>query len=397
MPDVDHAGPSAPHAPDRRLAVALVTETWRPEVNGVAMTLGRLVDGLRARAHRVEVVRPRQTGDAGGDPHGPHLLRPSLPIPRYTGLRLGLPSSHVLRARWRRHRPDLVHVATEGPLGLSALRAAHSLGIPVSSGFHTNFHEYSGHYGIGALRGPVEGYLRWFHNRTRCTLVPTEVQRDALARAGFRGVRTLGRGVDADLFHPRHRSAALRAEWGAGDGALVALLVSRSAPEKNIPLAIRAFRALREAVPGALMVIAGDGPERARLASANPDIRFIGNLPPAALAATYASADLFLFPSMSETFGNVVLEAMASGLPTVAFAYAAPALHLRDGVDGRLVPYGDADAFVAAAVAAASDRGRLAAMSAAARATAAAVSWESIVSRLERLFASATVSREPPP
>jgi len=375
----------------------LVTETWRPEVNGVAMTLGRLVDGLRARHHQVEVVRPRQDGDAGGDLHGAHLLRASLPIPRYTGLRLGLPSSHVLRARWRTKRPDLVHVATEGPLGLSALRAAHSLGIPVSSGFHTNFHDYSGHYGIGVLRSTVEGYLRWFHNRTRCTLVPTEVQRNALARAGFRGVRTLGRGVDAELFHPRCRSAVLRAQWGAGEDTLVAVLVSRSAPEKNIPLAIRAFRALRAVVPDAVMVIAGDGPERARLAAANPDIYFIGNLPRPEIAAIYASADLFLFPSMSETFGNVVLEAMASGVPAVAFAYAAPEMYMRDGVNGRLVPFGDADAFIAASVEAARNRGHLRAMAAAARATAATVSWDAIVNRLESLFASAITIREPQP
>ncbi len=392
-----HAEPNGHPGADRRLSLALVTETWRPEVNGVAMTLGRLVDGLRARHHQVEVVRPRQDGDAGGDLHGAHLLRASLPIPRYTGLRLGLPSSHVLRARWRTKRPDLVHVATEGPLGLSALRAAHSLGIPVSSGFHTNFHDYSGHYGIGVLRSTVEGYLRWFHNRTRCTLVPTEVQRNALARAGFRGVRTLGRGVDAELFHPRCRSAVLRAQWGAGEDTLVAVLVSRSAPEKNIPLAIRAFRALRAVVPDAVMVIAGDGPERARLAAANPDIYFIGNLPRPEIAAIYASADLFLFPSMSETFGNVVLEAMASGVPAVAFAYAAPEMYMRDGVNGRLVPFGDADAFIAASVEAARNRGHLRAMAAAARATAATVSWDAIVNRLESLFASAITIREPQP
>ena len=392
-----HADVSAHQGHERRLSLALVTETWRPEVNGVAMTLGRLVDGLRARDHRIEVVRPRQDGDAGGDHHGAHLLRPSLPIPNYTGLRLGLPSGHVLRARWRERRPDLVHVATEGPLGLSALRAAHSLGIPVSSGFHTNFHDYSGPYGLGVLRSTVKGYLRWFHNRTRCTLVPTEVQRNALARAGFRGVRTLGRGVDAELFHPRWRSAVQRAEWGAGEDTLVVVLVSRSAPEKNIPLAIRAFRAIRVEQPGAVMVIAGDGPERARLAAANPDIRFIGNLPREALAATYASADLFLFPSMSETFGNVVLEAMASGVPTVAFDYAAPAMYLRDGINGRLVPFDDAEAFIAASVEAARRRDQLRLMAAAARATAATISWDAIIGRLERLFAAAITIREPQP
>jgi glycosyltransferase involved in cell wall biosynthesis len=370
------------------LHLALVTETWPPEINGVAMTLGRLVEGVRGRGHRVEIVRPRQNCDARGPHHGEALLRDSLPIPRYTGLRLGLPCSGVLAARWRMHRPHLVHVATEGPLGRSALRAAHGLGIPVTSGFHTNFHDYSRHYGFGVFHHLVESYLRRFHNRTRRTLVPTSAQAGALAEIGFKGVEALGRGVDLACYHPDRRSEAMRATWGAGPDDLVCLHVGRVAPEKDIPLAIEAFRAIQADRRNAIMVVAGDGPERARLQAAHPDIRFTGVLDRAALAAAYASADLFVFPSLSETFGNVVLEAMASGTPVVAHRYAAPALHMTDGVNGWLVAVGDREGFIAAARAAALDPGRRE-RGRAARAAVLPHAWDGIIDRFLALIAEA--------
>jgi glycosyltransferase involved in cell wall biosynthesis len=279
------------------LKIALVTETWTPEINGVAMTLGRLVEGLHQRSHSIEVVRPRQGHDPAGSDHGIAILRDSLPVPRYTGLRLGLPSGAVLEARWRSLRPDLVHIATEGPLGLSALGAARRLDIPVTSGFHTNFHDYSRHYGIGVLYAPVMAYLRWFHNRTRATLVPTASQARELTTAGFRNAVALGRGVDGSLYHPAKRDDGLRRRWGAEAGTVVCLHVGRVAPEKNIPLALEAWQTMRKAGVSAAMVVAGEGPERARLAAAYPAAIFTGALSPDDLAAAYASADLFLFPA----------------------------------------------------------------------------------------------------
>ncbi|MBA3845127.1 MAG: glycosyltransferase, partial [Planctomycetes bacterium] len=220
------------HHPLPPLDVALVTETYPPEINGVAMTLANLVGGLRTRGWRVQVVRPRQSCDNGSCDEN-EWLRPSLPIPNYAGLRLGLPSGFSLHGRWRRKRPDLVHVVTEGPLGLSALRSARRLGIPVSSGFHTNFHDYTRHYGVSWMHGALERYLKAFHNRTRCTLVPAEDVITQLAKRGFRNLMLLGRGVDAGLFSPELRSQELRASWGAAPDTLVALHVGRVAPEKN--------------------------------------------------------------------------------------------------------------------------------------------------------------------
>ena len=191
--------------------IAFVTETFRPEINGVAMTCGRLVDGLRQRGHRVDVVRPRQ-GDEDAAADGAMLVR-GMPLPGYPGLQLGAPSARRLLAAWRVCRPDVVHVVTEGPLGWSATAAARKLGIPLSSGFHTNFDRYSAHYRAGFMRPLVAAYLRIFHRRTQATMVPTETLAAELAGSGIPGLRVIRRGVDTALFSPLRRSNALRRSW----------------------------------------------------------------------------------------------------------------------------------------------------------------------------------------
>jgi len=369
----------------RRLAVALVTETYPPEVNGVAMTLDRLVAGLAARGHRVRVVRPRQAREKAAAPDG-QLLTRGLPIPGYAELRFGLPAGDRLWRAWRAETPDVVHVATEGPLGYSAVAAAQRLGIPLVSTFHTNFDLYSRHYGIGWLRGGIERYLRWFHNRTAATLAPTPALADDLGRRGFRAVGVLARGVDTRLFHPGRRDAELRASWGAGPEAPVAVVVGRLAPEKNLRLALRAFDCLRAAHPTARMVCVGDGPLRAELARHHPACILAGTRRGEDLAAHYASADLFLFPSLSETYGNVVAEALASGLAVVAFDHAAAAALVRDGGNGRLLAPGDEAGFIAAAVALAGQPQLLERLRAAAPASVGHLDWEHIHDGYESLL-----------
>lgn len=372
------------------LHVALVTETFAPEINGVAMTLGRLVEGLAERGHRIEVVRPRQPGEPppSAHPRIEHVLRSGMGIPRYHGLRLGFPSHRFLRARWQAQRPDVVHVATEGPLGWSAVNVARSLGIPVSSSFHTNFHDYSRHYGIGLVGGLALRWLRHFHNRTRLTMVPSADLILSLSARGFRDLRLLGRGVDTRRFDPARRDGELRRHWGAKDSDLVFLHVGRLAPEKNIDLAVQAFRRLRIWVPDAIMVITGDGPEREHLQRSYPDIIIVPAQPPDEVARFYASADAFLFPSLSETYGNVCAEAMAAGLPVVAFHYAAPAQLIQDGVNGFTVPFGDNEAFIDRASAMVRDRALMRRIGAEARATTLGLSWDGVVERFASYLAA---------
>ncbi|MDA7085455.1 glycosyltransferase family 1 protein [Pseudomonas sp. SA3-5] len=333
------------------LSIALITETFPPEINGVANTLGRLVDGLRERGHRLQLVRPRQSSDDGRQSDDQLLLTRGWSLPGYPGLQWGQSSLHKLLRRWKRQRPDVLYIATEGPLGLSALRAARRLQIPVISGFHTNFQQYTGHYGIALLTRVLTNYLRWFHNRSQMTLVPSTSQLIELQRRGFERLELLARGVDGQLFHPAKRCSALRRSWGLADEDIAVLHVGRLAAEKNLDLLARSFRALQGAHPQRQLklILVGDGPQRAALQQQLPDAVFCGLQRGEALAAHYASGDLFVFPSLSETFGNVVLEALASGLGVVAFDQAAAAQHIRHGHNGVLAVAEDEQGFIEAA------------------------------------------------
>ncbi len=383
----------------RPLRLAVVTETYAPEVNGVAATIACCVQGLRERGHQVQLVRPWQgAGDVVPpcDPlHGPpEVLLRGMPIPRYPHLRMGLPAARELRTLWSGARPDLVHVVTEGPLGWSAVQAARSIGLPLSSDFRTNFHAYGAHYGLGWLRRPVAAYLRHFHNRTDLTMVPTEGLRRELAAQGFERLQVVARGVDAALFHPERRSDALRAQWGADAQTPVVLHVGRIAPEKNLGLLWEAVQAMRQVDPRTLLVMVGDGPQRAQLERQwrGHGVVFAGLQSGKALAEHYASGDVFLFPSETETFGNVTPEAMASGLAVVAYDYAAAAGLLHNSDNGLLAAFGEPAHFVQSAVWLArmwrERPAQVDAMRQAARHTAVDLTWPAVVGQIEGHFAA---------
>lgn len=371
-----------------QLRIALVTETYPPEVNGVSMTLARLVDGLRARGHDLQLVRPRQSAaDPGGTGAGlQQVLMRGVPIPRYPHLKMGLPARRALLALWRRRRPDVVHIATEGPLGWSALLAATTLRLPVTSDFRTNFHAYSRHYGVGWLQRPIVAYLRKFHNRTAATMVPTAGLAAELAGLGLRHLQVVGRGVDTQGFDPARRSQALRQRWGAGPDCLVLAYVGRLAPEKNLAALLQAHAAVRAVHRDCRLLLVGAGPMQGELLAACPEAIHAGLRDGEDLAAHYASADLFLFPSLTETYGNVTPEAMASGLPVVAFDCAAAGLLIRHRENGLLAPPGDTAAFVRQAVAAALDARLRQALGRRARETALTLGWERIVEQVERIL-----------
>ncbi|RPJ33576.1 MAG: glycosyltransferase [Verrucomicrobiaceae bacterium] len=359
------------------MKIDIVTDTYAPDVNGVAMTLGRLTEGLRQRGHRVHVIHTGATAGEG------ETLAAAVPLPGYKEVRVGLPKPHELRARWLKKRPDAVYVATESPLGKSALKAAKALGVPVATGFHTNFHQYLSQYGMPALQPVAMGYLRNFHQQADCTLTPSPDMVEQLTAAGVKNVQLLGRGVDTRLFSPLKRCEKIRAGWGAQESTPVALMVGRVSAEKNFDLAIKTFERMRQIFLDVRFVVVGDGPLREKLAAKYPWLHFAGVKCGEALARHYASADVLVFPSETETFGNVLLEAMASGLATVSYDYAAAALHVRSGENGFKADKGDSAGFINQALSALSlcedDNLRKEA-----RKTAESLGWDQVIARFEQ-------------
>ncbi|NBQ86004.1 MAG: glycosyltransferase family 1 protein [Betaproteobacteria bacterium] len=371
------------------LRVAVVTETYPPEINGVSLSLARVVEQLHSRNHDIQLFRPRQGAHDAADREArfTEVLVRGVPVPKYPSLRMGLPSKRTLVKLWSLHRPDVVHIATEGPLGWSALQAAAVLKLPVTSDFRTNFDTYSRHYGLGWLHKPVAAYLRKFHNRTQCTMVPTQSLKAELASRGYRNLEVVMRGVDTERFHPARRSEALRASWGVSPDQCVVACVSRLAPEKNIALVVRAYEEARRVDTRVRLLLVGDGPHRAELQRLCPTAIFAGERRGNDLADHYASADVFAFASLSETFGNVVPEAMASGLPVVAFDHAAAAELLVDQVNGIKVHAQEEARFTEAVRKLCSDvdlRHRLAQRS---LETARTMDWNSIGAQFESVLA----------
>lgn len=334
------------------LRIAVVTETWPPEVNGVAVTLAKLVQGLSLRNHDVQLIRPRQakTDVSINDSKLEEVLMRGMPIPRYPELKLGLPSKKALIKTWTMRRPDVVHIATEGPLGWSALQAAKVLKLPVTSDFRTNFQSYSKHYGVGWLRKPIVAYLRKFHNATACTMVPTKELKRTLSEIGFLNLKVVSRGVDTHLFNFKRRDQHLRYSWGADEKTKVLISVGRIAPEKNLDLILKTYEALQFMADQIKLVMVGDGPLKEQFQKRYPGIIFPGMLSQTELAKYYASSDLFVFPSQTETFGNVTLEALASGIPVLAFDCAAAKDWVQTGMNGWLVSENNQEGFAEHAV-----------------------------------------------
>ncbi|GEK71802.1 MULTISPECIES: glycosyltransferase family 4 protein [Halomonas] len=374
------------------MRICLVSETWTPDINGVAHTLAQLSGQLRERGFSLQLVRPRPAnGEHRAEGMDSELQVRGASVPGYREVRLGFPSGGRIRRLWQAERPDVVYVATEGPLGWSALTAAEKLGIPVVSGWHTNFDHYCRDYGVDWLRPLVTQRLRRFHNRCGATLVPTHAQARDLGQRGFERVKVMARGIDGERFSPAHRDPALREQWGADEHRPVALYVGRLAPEKNLDLLRDTFAAMLDAHPGLTLVVVGDGPGRANLERALPQAHFAGFVSPDDLIRYYASADLFVFPSISETWGNVLLEAMASGLATVAFRHAAGAELIEDDVNGVHLAVGDEAGFRDAAVALCQQPARYGRLGRAARQRALGYRWPAIT---DDFLAALTHARE---
>jgi glycosyltransferase involved in cell wall biosynthesis len=342
--------------------IALFSETFVPQRNGVALVLWRLVRYLSHNGHQV-LVATADPGTPLEEPELPPNVRlvkvPGWKLPRYPDLTMARLFSPRVAREVVAFRPDVVHLVTEYSMGLTGLTLARRMGWPRLASFHTNIPSYLPYYGFGWASRWCWAYLRWFHNRVGLTLCPSETSRRELLARGFRNVRVWGRGVDTSFFRPRWDSGRPEVSSAGSQGTPIRLLyVGRLTPEKEIPVLFRAYERARQLDPGLSLelILAGDGAYSPRMRSgAPPGVKFTGYLEGEALSQAYARADVFVFPSRTETLGNVVLEAMASGLPVVAAAEGGTLENVRHGVNGLLVPGGDADRFAEAIVTLARD------------------------------------------
>ena len=317
------------------MRLLIVSDTFPPDINGVARTLHQLATGMSELGHAVAVVTTCQA--EAEEPFDRHVVA-SVPLPGYSVIRLGFASMGWFAALFERTQTQVLYVATETALGIAAIWAARKAGLPVVSGFHTNFHTYMRSYHLTALERVAESLLAAVHNQTFRTLAPSAHTAELLQEIGIASVAVMGRGVNSKLFNPAARDLGLRAEWGADERTPVIMHVGRLAEEKNLSMLEQAVSAFMDVHPKAKCVVVGDGPIGPTLRKTHPDWIFPGMLKGEALAKHYASADVFLFPSLTETFGNVVTEAMSSGLVTVAYDYAAAHENIRHRENGVLCP-----------------------------------------------------------
>jgi glycosyltransferase involved in cell wall biosynthesis len=328
-----------------RLKIAIVTETWPPEINGVALSLMQLCKGLQNQGHKILLIRPAQKVKCNDFKPNQECLVNGQSIPKYPDMKFGWPQFLKVSQAISAFTPDVVHIVTEGPLGFTALHAAKTRRIPVSSGFHSQFQEFSRFFDLAFLVKPIQSYLRWFHNATQLTCVPSRDTEIALREFGVTcPLVVVGRGIDTDRFSSQRYSAQLRQQWGADENTTVLIYVGRLSSEKEVNVVIDAYTALRKQSQRKVkLVLVGDGPDRNRLEKMQgaEHVIFMGSLSGTQLAEAYASANVFVFASQVETFGNVVIEAMASGLPIIAYDYACAQLHGKHTQTGWLCSIGD--------------------------------------------------------
>ena len=374
------------------MRICLASDTFLPEVNGVTTVLAQMRDGLRARGHDVQVLAPSY-GTPTRDESGIRRLR-AIPAPGYRQVRLSFPWGRGLGRTIGQFAPDLIHAVTEGPLGLYGRSYAVRRRLPLVSSFHTDFPRYAGHYLGRFAVGPTQAYLRWFHNAAGMTQTPSELSRDELLQMGVPRAAVWGRGVDTAWFRPERRSPARRGLMGLEGDRVLVLHVGRLAVEKGVETLVAAFlRAKQQLGDGAVFCVAGDGPKARWVRASLPFARHLGFLDRQTLADLYADADIFVFPSATETCGLVALEALASGVPVVAADAGGVRENLRQGITGTLVHPGDAFAFAEAIEQLVVDREQRLAMHEAARAFAIARDWGRELDQLEAIYQNLCSSR----
>lgn len=326
------------------MRVAIFSEVYWPMVSGVGVTLRRLADSLMQRGHAVRVYSASYNLPESGD--RPEVCRSaSRPFFLYPDVQWAFPRHRALMEDAQRFRPDVIHLATEFAMGYAGSRVARQLGVPIVASAHTDYEQYASRYRVDwAIRAGWR-YLRWFYSQADMVLCPTRIYEQHLHSRGVTHTGIWSRGVDARLFHPEYRSNAYRGALGARHGDPVITYIGRLAREKNLELLLDAWTSIRSRYPSARLVLVGQGPLEEEIAGRGlAGVHLTGLLTGRDLAEAYASADVFAFPSVTETFGNVLLEAMASGLPVVAAAAGGVLEFVRHGRNSWLVQPNSADA-----------------------------------------------------
>lgn len=363
----------------RPLRVAVFSGNYNYVKDGANQALNRLVGRMLARGDVLPRVYAPVSATPAFPPTGDLVAVPSVPIPGRSEYRLGLGLSRPVLADLEAFAPDLVHLSAPDLLGHRAKRWGQARGLPVVASVHTRFETYGDYYRLGWLRGWAENMLRRFYGDLAEIYAPTEGMAELLREGGFsQAVRIWSRGVDHALFHPGRRDPAWRRSLGIADSDFLVGFVGRLVLEKGLDVVAATVARLRAAGVGHRLLVVGEGPARPMLEREVPDATFTGFLAGEALARAHASADLFLNPSVTETFGNVTLEAMACGVPVVAADATGSRSLVVDGETGRLVPPGDAAAFAEAIAAYAADRAQAAAHGAAGHLRAQAYEWDRV-------------------
>ncbi len=372
------------------MRIALFSEVYWPMVSGVGVTLVRLVEALEARGHTVRVYCPTYPLPAGATDRPETHRSPSVPLFLYPDVQWAFPRQREVDADLALFRPDVVHVATEFAMGRAGIRAAGRLGIPVIASAHTDYHKYAGRYGVPFLINVGWIYLRWFYSHAERVLAPSRFYERTLHARGVGHTGIWTRGVDPTLFSPAHRSAEWRARFGAGPGDLLLTYIGRLAVEKDLRRLLAAWRSLGGRRGSAQLVLVGHGPLEAEIREqALPGVHLAGLLSGEALSRAYASADLFVFPSPTETFGNSLLEAMSSGVAALAVGAGGVLDYAEHGVNAWLAPPQDTPQLASAMLRLMQDSALRARLARGGLVTAAERSWDAIYDRLLEDYAGA--------
>lgn len=368
------------------MKVAYVTESLLPHVDGVSRTLAQLFDHLERTGVDFRIFSPFVPPAELSWAHRAHRI-PYVRFPLYRDYRVATPLGHKISARLDAFGPDLIHVVSPTPIAVRAQRYGQRRGVPVVSSFHTHFVSYFRFYGFGGLEWFGWHLMRRFYGRCEVVYAPSTSIIRELAGHGITHTELWSRGIDVSRFSPGFRDPAIRAAVGADDGTPVLLLVSRLVKEKNLADLVEMEGILRARGVPHRLVFVGDGPMRKELEARLPDAHFAGHQGGEALARWYASGDVFVFPSTTETFGNVVVEAQASGLPTVVVDRGGPPDLVQPGVNGEVARAGDPADQADRIEPLLRDRSLRERMGAAARERAGERDWSAINARLVESYA----------